>query len=155
MTSPRPCSEAARRRDDFLGGRPILLPDDEAWTFYEPTARPQPMATARGRLPRIAPGWSFGAGDAEVDAILSGRFARLIRAWATAGDEPSRAAALLSCAWFLLARNYHITAEEFATLMAGVSAWDEAEHARLAESLFALMGDVCGRAASLIEAEVV
>lgn len=135
-------SEASRRWGDFQGGRPIELPDGQAWAFYEPEAM------NRDGLP----GWTFGEGvPRDVDAILSARLTKLADKWALAIDEAERACAILEMAWFLLARNYAITAPEFEQIMALATEWPEYRQKALGEQLLLHVGMACMRASQFAE----
>jgi hypothetical protein len=134
--------EQSRRWPDFQGGRAIVLPDGQAWVFFEPEA-----TLRAGR-----PGWTFGPGvPRDVDAILSGRFARLVARWTPDGDHVDRGAIILTAGWFLLARNYAITAEEFGRIMAGLAGWPEAEQRDVGEQILSVVGTACARATALAE----
>jgi hypothetical protein len=58
---------------------------------------------------------------------------------------------MLEMAWFLLARNYAVTADEFEAIMAGASAWPEDEQAGLGGQLLMLVGMACQRATAFLE----
>jgi hypothetical protein len=129
--------EASRRWPDFQGGQAIELPDGQTWRFYEPAAM------TRGGMP----GWTFGAGvPHDIDAILSDRFGRIVVKWGRAADDRERASAMLEAAWFLLARNYAVTAGEFERIVAGASAWEDSRQGRLGAQLLMLVGTACSRA---------
>lgn len=135
--------EASRRWDDFQGGRPIVLPDGQTWHFYEPAA-----CVRSGR-----PGWTFGPDvPDDVDAILSHRFGRLVRKWSRAQNKDDQASAMLEAAFYLLARNYALTLEEFEPIMLRASEWDADNQAALGEALAVLIGTACARSTGLMEA---
>lgn len=129
--------EASRRWDDFQGGRPIELPDGQVWEFYVPQA-----VVRRGRA-----GWSFGAEVAtDVDAVLSDRFSRVLYKWKRASNDADRSSVILEAAWFLLARNYDVTAKEFELiLMAAATQPSDAQKALGAE-FRRLVNEACDRA---------
>jgi len=108
--------ESERRWADWSEGRPIELPDGQTWHFY----RPEPL------IRDGVPGWSFGAGTPEVDAVLSARFGLVVTKWGKAADDADRAAAVLEAAWFLLARNYRLTRAEFGAIMLRAAPWEAA-----------------------------
>lgn len=134
--------ESERRWDDWQGGIPIELPDGQTWWFCAPEA------TVREGLT----GWTFGPDvPADVDRVLSWRFTRLIVKVNRAGNEADRAAAMIEAAWFLLARNYAITPDEFESILALSSEWDESRQDRLGRELLTLVGFACVRATALAE----
>lgn len=129
-------SEASRRWDDFQGGRPILLPDNQVWQFYEPQA-----VVRRGRV-----GWTFGADVApDVDTVLSDRFSRVLYKWKRAGDDADRAAVVLTAVWFLLARNYNVTDREFQAIL-GMGAQQA-----LGVEFHRLIAEACERAVAALQ----
>jgi hypothetical protein len=133
-------NEASRRWDDFPGGRWVDLPDGQRWAFYEPQA-----VLRDGR-----PGWTFG-GAPDVDAILSSRFGRVLAKRSKATTDEDRASATLEAAWFLLARNYSVTPEEFEALLAPMAAWDDERQAAILAELLYVVGMAVARAAGLAE----
>jgi hypothetical protein len=142
MPSDALIDEASRRWPDWQGGRPIKLPNDQIWWFYEPEA-----VLRDGK-----PGWTFGPDvPRDVDAILSGRLRRILDGWSAAGDEAGRSAAILTAAWFLLARNYAITAEEFGAIMGRAGERPESEQREFGERLLLLVATACARATGLAE----
>lgn len=135
-------SEISRRWDDFQGGKSIELPDGQVWWFY------QPEAMIRDGLP----GWTFGPDvSPDIDAILSGRFSKIVDKWALAIDDEERACAVLEAAWFLLARNYMITPDEFEQIMALASTWPDDHQKAIGEKLLLHVGMACMRASQLAE----
>lgn len=133
--------ERSRRWPDFRGGREITLPDGGAWSFFEPQA-----VLRDGRT-----GWTFDA-PTDIDAILSHRFWRILAKWGRATDDSERACVVLEAAWFLLARNYAITADELEGILMDMHGWDERRQASLMGELLALVGVALARAAGLVEA---
>jgi hypothetical protein len=119
--------EMARRHDDFQGGRPILLPDGQAWVFCEPEA------IVGG------PGWRWGAAP-DLDVGLSVAFARLLAKIDRAPDDGRRACGALEAAWFLLYRNYNVSREEFEAIMLGGTAWNAGQIDALAAEFASLVG---------------
>lgn len=136
MTLDTPVHEHTRRWPDFQGGRPILLPDNQVWQFYEPSPK-----IRKGRA-----GWTFGADVApDVDQVLSDRFSRVLYKWKHARDDADRAAVVLTAAWFLLARNYNVTDREFQAILAkGVAPTLGAEFRRLID-------EACDRAVATLQ----
>jgi hypothetical protein len=134
--------ESERRWADWQGGQPIELPDGQAWFFFQPEAR------MRG----LRPGWTFGVGvPSDVDAILSDRLVRILRKCGRATCEADKTAAILEAAWFLLARNYEITPDEFEGILSGASAWSADQQQRLGSQLLELVGIACARSTALAE----
>lgn len=119
--------EASRRWPDFQGGRLIELPDGQTWCIYEPEA------IVGGA------GWRFGAAP-DLDAALSVGFARILAKWGRATDDTERACATLEAAWFLLARNYNVTAEEFERILMPAVAWTQEKHDRMASEFAEVIG---------------
>lgn len=143
IAAPEPphIDERARRWPDFQGGQAIELPDGQTWWFYEPAATPR----------RGAPGWTFGAVvPADVDAVLSHRFGRIVARWNRADDDHERGSTILEAAWFLLARNYAVAPAEFERIVAAAAAWDDPRR-RLETRLLMLVGAACARASALHE----
>jgi hypothetical protein len=129
--------EISRRWPDFQGGRPITLPDGQDWQFYEPEA------VLRNGLE----GWTFGADvPPDVDAVLSSRFSKVIYKWKRARSDADRASVVLEAAWFLLARNYAVTADEFEGVLS-TSSGDEAT--TLGLELRRLVDEACDRAVAV------
>ncbi len=134
--------ESERRWDDFQGGCPIELPNGEIWTFYAPEAR-----TRAGR-----PGWTFGVDvPADVDAILSNRLTRILAKLSRAVFNEERASVMLEAAWFLLARNYNITQDQYEAILSGVSAWSDDDQQQFGSQLQGLVGIACARSTALAE----
>jgi hypothetical protein len=93
-----------RERPDAIPGIDIELPDSEVWTFAMPEARVATNALA----------WSFGPDvPPDIDKILSHKLWKLSLKWHGASTDAEKAQSTLEIAWFLLARNYEITPEEF------------------------------------------
>lgn len=135
-------SELERRWGDWSEDYPILLPNGEVWHFYSPEAR-----TRGGR-----PGWTFGADvPSDVDAILSNRLTRILAKLGRASDSRERSAVIIEAAWFLLARNYEITQDEFEAILSGASAWSDDEQTQLGSQLQRLVGIACARSTALAE----
>jgi hypothetical protein len=93
--------EQALRRADFAGGTPILLCDQQEWTFPEPAVEfvydpEQGFVTE----------WSIGPeyGPALEAAMAAAEGADVIRTE-------------LRLAWLLLTRNYDLTVEQFRALV--------------------------------------
>lgn len=129
--------ERSRRWDDFQGGRPIELPDGNFWQFYEPET------VLRNGLE----GWTFGADvPPDVDAVLSSRFSRVIYKWKRARSDADRASVVLEAAWFLLARNYNVTADQFEGILS-LASGDEAT--TLGLELRRLVDEACDRATAI------
>jgi hypothetical protein len=134
--------EASRRWPDWQPGMPVVLPDGQTWHFAAPEA------TVRAGLP----GWTFGPDvPRDVDAILSGRLARILEGWSKAEDEAGRAAAILTAAWFLLARNYAITHGEFGAILGLAAGWDDDRQRDLGERLMGPVTLACVRSSGLME----
>lgn len=130
-------SEASRRWDDFQGGRPIRLPDGDIWQFYDPQA-----VVRRGRV-----GWTFGADVApDVDAVLSDRFSRVLYKWKRASTDADRSSVVLEAAWFLLARNYNVTAAEFEAILGQAIGQHSDAQKTLGAEFRRLIGEACERA---------
>jgi hypothetical protein len=106
-----------RHRAEFAGGTPIVLPDGRAWRFYEPTPVVREVRGGEdGNGFLIA--WDFGSDlDAETNDSLGRGFQRILAKANRAANEADLACAVLEGAWFLLARNYKVTAEEFEDLL--------------------------------------
>lgn len=139
---PLPLIESERRWADFQGGYSILMPDGDAWTFALPECTP-----SRGRLT-----WSFGPDvPNDLNAILSAKLAACVRKYLQAGDEADRACAAFEIAWFLLARNYSITPDEFESLASQAQRLDAAGLTSFLESLRAIVVLTIGRALLLRE----
>jgi hypothetical protein len=134
--------EAERRWADWRYGQPVDLPNGETWHFYEPETV----------VCNSKPGWTFEAPTPEVDAELSRRFERLIGKWGRAKDDAERASAILEAAWFLLARNYAISRQEFESVLSLASSWDEGRQERLGEHLVKVVGGACVDVAALMGA---
>jgi hypothetical protein len=121
-------SEAERRWPDFQGGRPIRLPNGEDWHFYDP----EPA----GR------DWTFGPDVLPaVNETLSRRLHRILAKWQRATTDADRASSILEASWFLLARNYNVTQEEFEAILSE----DDGQVGEVASLLLAHVGIVCGR----------
>lgn len=106
--------ERRLRRAEWRRGHAVAFPDGQTWHFYDPAAR---------RLEhggKAAVFWDFGVGflDEPTLTSLNHNFYRLLRKAMRAVNERQRAAANLELAWFLLARNYFLTQDEFARLLA-------------------------------------
>lgn len=119
--------EASRRWDDFQGGRPVLLPDGQTWWFFEPEA------IVGG------PGWNFKAAP-DLNVALSVAFGKILAKIDRAGNDEERACGALEAAWFLLARNYSVTPEEFEAIMLQAVSWTPAQLDALASAFASLIG---------------
>jgi len=135
-------NEASRRWDDFQGGRPIELPDGQHWFFYEPEAM-----VRKGRV-----GWTFGADVApDVDTVLSDRFSRVLYKWKRATTDADRASVMLEAAWFLLARNYNVTADEFGGIVGRAAERSGEAQKTLGVELRRLVDEACVRGVSALQ----
>lgn len=144
--------ERSSRRPEFAGGRPIRLPDGDAWAFFEPRPVVRAVEGPDGSPARV-PSWTFGEDlDPTLDLALAGRFAALVGLHRAAATDEERAAVTLQAAGFLLARNYQISPERFAQILAGADRLPGSEQAALGDALRALISDACSR--SLAHAEV-
>lgn len=118
MPTTIPLTEPERRRVEFAGGTAVVLPDGVPWRFYELTPF---ECTARdgdgtGESRMIA--WDFGSDlDAETNASLGQGFQRLLAKIDRAANANDRACGMLEAAWFLLARNYIVSQDDFENLL--------------------------------------
>jgi hypothetical protein len=112
-----PLSEPDRRRAEFAGGTPVVMPDGRPWRLIEPAAVVRPVKGGEdGDGLMIA--WDFGPGlDAETDDALGRAFQRAVAKIDRAGNDRDRACGVLEAAWLLLARNYDLSPEEFEDLV--------------------------------------
>lgn len=134
--------ESERRWNDWQGGQPIELPDGQTWWFCAPEAQ------VRDGLPI----WSFGPGTPhDLNVGLSTAFRRILRKWTRATNDDDRAAATLEAAWFLLARNYQVSPEEFEGILAGLDNRTQGEQGSLMADFLMLVGGTCARATALVE----
>lgn len=99
--------ESECRRPDFLGGRPIVLGDGQAWFI------PTPMLASQADLDRN--GW-----DHETLMAFGPEFDRLVAAVRGAESEEEEGRASLALAVDLLRRNYDIPPDHFGRLLAYV-----------------------------------
>lgn len=133
--------ESSRRWPDFQGGRPITLPDGAVWWF----ATPEPLI--RLTDDEAVPSWRFA--DAPlVDAVLAGKFAAILLKIGNATTTKERTSATLEAAWFLLARNYRITPDEFESILMESAMWDDVDQAEVGRELGELVDDVMRRSLS-------
>lgn len=133
--------EASRRWDDFQGGREIMLPDGQTWSFYEPQAK-----VRKGRA-----GWTFGPDVApDVDQVLSDRFSRVLYKWKRASTDADRASVILEAAWFLLARNYNVTPAEFEAILGQAAEQDSDVQQALGVEFRRLVDEACDRAVACL-----
>jgi hypothetical protein len=143
-----PLTEPERRRREFAGGTPIALPDGRAWRFYTP----RPVAGAvRGENGPDGPMlvWDFGADlDADTNDALGQAFQRILNKIGRANGPEERACGMLEATWFLMARNYVISQEEFEDLFL------RRTKRRLCKALERLIGSICAQAAELIGREM-
>ncbi len=118
-------SEHKRRRREFVGGMPVMLPDGQVWHFYEPR-----LAELGAAYP-----WDFGPLPSEVTASLNETLGKLSRRLKDAATDEERIASVIMMAWFCLARNYVIFPTQFAKIVQPVNAglWGRLE--RLIEKM--------------------
>lgn len=134
--------EASRRWDDFQGGRPIELPDGQTWLFFEPEAM-----VRKGRA-----GWTFGPDVApDVDKVLSDRFSRVLYKWKRASTNADRSSVVLEAAWFLLARNYNVTPEEFEAILGPAAGQSGESQQTLGMEFRRLVDAACDRAVATLQ----
>lgn len=95
------------RRPEFAGGTPLLLPDGQAWTFFEP----KPSLTRPGA-------WEWGGSLWAEEAVsLTNALYKILKRLTTATDVRERASQVSALAWLCLARNYQITPGQFEAIM--------------------------------------
>ncbi len=105
--------ESERRRPEFLGGRAVRLADGQEWTVPLPRVRMKPRRDESGEV-QLAAFFTFG------DAYDL-KWARLNQA----RDVIEEKAAICNLAFDLLQRNYDLSDEECAELLA----WFEGDDA--------------------------
>lgn len=135
-----PIDERSRRLSDEPRGEPIVLPDGQTWTFFEPDV----LAPGDAPVPR----WTFGAEVAPgLDAALASAFDRVLAKIARARSEVDSRAAMLESAWFCLARNYEVSRDEFEAILLAPppSGFDLAA---MGEAMFGVVSDAMMRRAA-------
>jgi hypothetical protein len=147
-----PLMEQERRRVEFAGGTPIILPNREPWRFFDPHPVERDFHDEDGIAHVIA--WEFGPGvDAETNDSLGRGFQRLIQKIDRADNREDRACGLLEAAWYLLARNYVISQDEFEDLLLRGAVHGPARRKRLYDGLRDLVGTVIGRVGAMVESK--
>lgn len=98
--------ESDLRRPEFAGGVPLLLPDGQAWWFYEP----KPDAGRPGA-------WCWGDVAPEDAVALTDTLYAVLDRLTSANDERERATTVLTLALVCLARNYEMDGERLNKIM--------------------------------------
>ncbi len=94
-----------------------LTPDGHPWRLYEPVPVMRDVRGEDGVEDRMI-AWEFGPDlDAETNESLGRGFQKILVKIVNAESNDDRACGWLEAAWFLLARNYEITADEFEDLL--------------------------------------
>ena len=106
-------NERSRRRPEWQKGCAVTFPDGQRWHFYDPAPRRVEHEGATAVF------WDFGIGflDRDVLGSLNHNFYRLLRKATRARNDLQRASANLEIAWFLLARNYTVSQDDFQDLL--------------------------------------
>lgn len=147
-----PLTEPERRRVEFAGGTPIVMPDGKAWRFFEPRpVRCPVMGEDDDEGEMIA--WDFGGEgvDAETNDSLGRGFQRILEKINRAENRDDRTCGTLEAAWYLLARNYVISQDNFEDLLLSGAGQSPERRRRLYASLGRLIEVACARVESLLE----
>lgn len=145
-----PLTEPERRRVEFAGGTPIVLPDGRAWRLFEPRPVRCEMRGEHG-VEDEAIVWDFGPGvDAETCDVLSQGFQKILTKIGRATNESDRASGILEGAYYLLARNYVICREEFEDLVLPITARNRARQRNLFTAFTCLLATVAQRACNVM-----
>ncbi len=153
MPTAIPLTEPERRRVEFAGGTPIVLPDGQPWRFFEP----KPMrCLVRGEdgADEFMIAWDFGPGvDAETNDSLGRGFHAILEKINGAENRDDRACGMVEAAWYLLARNYVISQDDFEDLLLRGAGYSAERRRRLHGALSRVVLEPCLRVERLIDGE--
>lgn len=148
-----PLTEPERRRVEFAGGTPVVMPDGAPWRLFEPRPVERDVHDEDGIVHVIC--WEFGPGvDAETNDSLGMGFQRVLAKIDRAENRDDRACGLIEAAWYLLARNYVISQEEFEDLLLRGATQGPARRKRLYDSLRAVVLAPCERIKAMVEGQM-
>ncbi|MDR3632625.1 MAG: hypothetical protein P4L84_02245 [Isosphaeraceae bacterium] len=99
--------ERGLRRPEWAGGTPLLLPDGQAWWFYEP----EPELVEEAGVSAVL--WDFGLASDEENVALCDALYKVLGKLVRAETAEQRVSAVVELSWLLLARNYEITPEQY------------------------------------------
>lgn len=147
-----PLTPEDRRRPEYAGGTPILLPDGLPWRFFEPRPVVRQVRGDEGEGERLI-AWDFGGPDvdAETNDILGRGFHKILAKIDRATNDRDRASGHLEAAWFLLARNYGIEPEEFEDILLRGGRRASKDLRRAIRQFERLIGGVVGQVEPLLE----
>ncbi len=151
MPTTIPLTEPERRRVEFAGGTPVVMPDGQPWRLFDPHPVARPVrGDGDGGEWLIA--WEFGPGlDAETNDSLGRGFHRVLAKIDRAANRDDRACGLIEAAWYLLARNYVISQDEFEDLLLRGAAHGATRRKRLYDALRDVVAVPCERIKAMID----
>lgn len=145
-----PLTEHDRRRAEFAGGTPIVLPDGQPWRFFDPMPVKRSIRGENGEEGFVL-AWEFGPGvDAETNDSLGQGFARVLEKIDAASNKADRTCGVIEAMWYLLARNYVISQDDFEDLLLRGSTHTAERRRRLYDRLRDLVMVPCEQLRRLI-----
>jgi hypothetical protein len=151
-----PLTEPERRRVEFAGGVPIIMPNGVSWRAYEPEPVVRPSRNDDGEDGFVI-AWNFGDRlDDETNESLSQGWQKILNKIARATNDADRACGFLEAAWLLLARNYVLSQEEFEDLLLPLASAKErrAKTKRLCGTISRLVAEACAKVSILAAIKV-